>query len=153
MSGKITRQMRVQARTGIVTKEELQERWTHLELKPGTLLHLQELLDTTGIGAAVLVTEAIAHEKKAQVTYTNVGKEWGTEVLRLVSLESLRPHLVEMLRVVLEAVLAWHLISLPDATIDDVVEMTLAALFLILICMVISLMCHLRRKRSASTKQ
>lgn len=153
MSGKTTRPMNVQARAGVVTKEELQERWTHLELKPGTLLHLQELLDTTGIGVAMMVTEAIMHEKKAQVTYANVGKEWGTEVLRLISLESLRPHLVEMLRVVLEAVLAYHLISLPEATIDDVVEMTLAALFLILGCMVISLMCHLRRKRSASTKR
>jgi hypothetical protein len=134
MSRNSTGKMIASPQKVMVTKEELQERWKHLELKPATLLHLQEVLDTSGIAAAVIVTAALEREKKKQVSFTHIGKEWGFDALRLLSLEEIRPHLLNLFRVVLESFLAWHLTSLSslsDGARDNIMEILLAAVFLL----------------------
>jgi hypothetical protein len=116
-----------QKTTDALTKQELQERWKHLELKTGTLLHLQEVLDRRGIMAAVTVTDVVAREKRPKMV--DMGKEWSFEELRLISLEGIRPHLMNLVRFVLEALIAWRFIQVPDSALDGVVEVALAGLF------------------------
>src|SRR6266571_139013 len=94
-----------------VTKQALQDQWKRLELKPATLLHLQELLDTAGLMEACLVTDVLSREKRPPIAA--VSKEWGFTELRLISLEGVRPHLMEGLRFSLETLMAWHLIHFP----------------------------------------
>ncbi len=110
-----------------VTKQELQERWEHLALKTSTLLHLQEMLDRRGIIAAAAVTDILVREKRPKMA--DIGKEWGFEELRLISLEGIRPHLIDLIRVILETLMAWHFIHVPEGAIDGMVEIVLAALF------------------------
>ena len=153
MTRKSTRQMYAHTKGVDVTKKVLQERWVHLELKSTTLLHLQELMDTAGVAAAATVTEAVAQEKEKQAKFAAMGKEWGSEALRLISLEGLRPHLIDLLRFGLESLLAWHLISLPEGSLDGVVELTLAALFLLVSFVGVCLLCQFRSKRLTFNKR
>ncbi|GCE09206.1 hypothetical protein [Dictyobacter aurantiacus] len=131
-------------------KKELQETWRQLELKPATLLHLQEVLDISGVGAARHVTEALIRQKGKQGRLADTGKEWGAEVLRLLSLQGMRPHLIDVFRVVLETLFAWHFIMLPSLTdemLNNAVEVALALLFLIITLIGICLHCwhaHIR---------
>ena len=148
--------MVVYPRNAIAAKKELQERWRHLELKPATLLHLQEVLDTSGVAAAHSVTEAVIRQKAKQGRFADTGKEWGSEILRLLSLQGVRPHLIDVLRVVLETLLAWHLIVLPSLTDDmlnNAVEIALAVLFLIMGVVGICIRCWFVRKRPALTRR
>lgn len=132
-----------------VSKEALQERWKQLNLKPSTLLHLQEVLDTLGIAAAATITEAVVREKEKETPVTTIGKEWGSEALRLLSLEGVRPHLVDWLRVALEGFISWHLISLPEGVIDQTVQITLAALLLLVSLIGICLFRHKQKPKAA----
>jgi hypothetical protein len=131
MTAKLSPQMSGSAVMITPTKEELQARWTHLELKPATLLHLQEVLDTAGPAAAATVTDLITAEKHP-ATIKEISKEWGWEELRLMTLEWLRPHMLDFLRLALEALIAWHFLRLSSDALDGAVEMTLALLFLVI---------------------
>ena len=156
MSRSLTGHMITSSREGIGAKRELQERWKKLELKPATLLHLQEVLDTSGVTAAAIVTDIVEREKEKQIRFATIGKEWGVETLRLLSLEGLRPHLMDVLRFVLESFLTWHLIALPSPSVgilDHAVEITLAALFLLMSMIVIGLTCWFRNTCSRAKKR
>ena len=131
-------------RTNRVSRQELQERWKYMELKTDTLLHLQEVLDRRGITAAVTVTDVLAREKRPKMTA--MGKEWSFEELRMVSLEGIRPHLVDLIRVVLESLIAWHLIHIPDGALDGMVEMVLTVLFCVFGIGAICVTCRCRGK-------
>ena len=120
-------------------------------MKPATLLHLQEVLDTAGIVAASLVTEVIEQEKTPKISV--VGKEWGLEELRLIALESVRPHLVDLLRLILEALLAWHFLHFAQTSIDNVVEITLTMLFFVVGFLGICLICRYHEKSDVFRKK
>lgn len=126
-------------------KENLQAYWKQLHLKPATLLHLQEVLDTTDITAAAAITEIVAAEKQPRIV--NISKEWGWQELRLIVIDCFRPHLVEWLRLALEALLAWHLLSMSDALLDRAVEVGAALLFLVMSACAVYFTCRVRRKR------
>ncbi len=132
------------ASTKDVTKQELQERWKHLELKTSTLLHLQEVLDRRGSAAAVTVTDVLVREKRPKMVA--MGKEWSFEELRLLSLEGIRPHLIDLIRVGLESLMAWHLIHVPDGALDGMVEIVLAVLFCVFGVGAICVVCQCRDK-------
>lgn len=133
-----------------MSKQELQAYWTHLELKPGTLLHLQELLDTKGIVAAGTVTDVLARAKKPKMA--DMGMEWSFEELRLLSLEGIRPHLVEVIRVALESFVAWHFIYVPEGALNGMVEIVLAVLFFVVGLGVICFTCRCRNRRASRSR-
>ncbi|GHO82297.1 hypothetical protein [Dictyobacter formicarum] len=150
MSRKSTSQMRGFPQHKSEAKKELQEMWRQLELKPATLLHLQEILDVLGVGAASSITEALIRQKGKQGRLADTGKEWGTEVLRLLSLQGMRPHLIDVFRVVLETLFTWHFITLPsltDEVLNNAVEIALAVLFLVIALVGICLHCWYARIR------
>jgi hypothetical protein len=126
------------------TKRELQERWKHLELKTSTLLHLQEVLDRRGIAAAVAVTDVVAREKRPKMV--DMGKEWSFEELRLMTLEGVRPRLVDLIRFILESLIAWHFIHVPDGAVDGMVEIVIAVLFCVFGVGAICVTCRCRAK-------
>ncbi|BCL79570.1 hypothetical protein ccbrp13_20350 [Ktedonobacteria bacterium brp13] len=140
-----TRQVDAATRMMMGTKQELQERWKHLELKPATLLHLQELLDRRGVTAAVTVTNVLAREKKPKMA--DIGMEWSFEELRLISLEGIRPHLVDLIRVALESFMAWHFIHVPESALGGMVEIVLAVLFCVVGVGAICFTCRCRSKK------
>lgn len=156
MSRNATRQMVKSPQNVIEAKKELQERWKQLELKPATLLHLQEVMDTSGVDAANSVTEALLRQKKQKSSLADTGKAWGSETLRLLSLQGVRPHLIDVLHIMLGTLLAWHFITFPSLTdemLNNAGEIALAVLFLVMSLIGICLSCRFRRNRPAFQQQ
>jgi hypothetical protein len=90
-------------------------------------------------------------EKRSGVS--DVSREWSLEELRLLSLEYIRPHLVDFIRLLLESLVAWHFIVVPASTFDGLSQIVLAVLFVCIALLTIWVICRCRRiPRARRTK-
>lgn len=126
-------------------KRDLQRQWMHLHVKPSTLLQLQELLDRSGIAAATAVTGVVTREKnKPRSCLKGTGKVWGSEALRAISLQGVRPFLINGARISLETLFACHLAALQMET--TLIELTLAVVLVVMSLVALCLARLIREK-------